>query len=119
MTATVTGRESNSNQNTTIAALVHVAGLFFGFFAIAFVYLATDDEFTKVNAANALNWHVPLSLIALLVVIIGITVSEPAGVAIAMILALATICFGLIASMKAYRGRAWKYPIAPEIIDFS
>ncbi|WP_083867293.1 DUF4870 domain-containing protein [Natrialba taiwanensis] len=116
MTANVTGRKSNSNQDTTIAALVHISGLFFGFFAIVFVYLVSDDEFAKANAANALNWHVPISLMAILVVIIGIGVSELAGVAIAIIIAMATICFALIASMKAYQGREWKYPIVPQII---
>jgi uncharacterized membrane protein len=116
MTANATGRKSSPDQNTTIAALVHVAGLFFGFFAIAFVYLVTDDAFAKSNAANALNWHLPLSLIAVIVVIIGITVSELAGVAMAIIIAMATICVALVASMKAYRGRAWKYPIVPQLI---
>ncbi|MDS0260966.1 DUF4870 domain-containing protein [Haloarcula sp. S1CR25-12] len=119
MTANSTGRRNSPNQNTTIAALVHVAGLFFGFVAIAFAYLVTDDEFTKANAANALNWHVPVALIAVPVAVIGVVVSETAGVAIAMIIAIGTICFALIASMKAYRGRAWKYPLVPSVISTS
>jgi uncharacterized Tic20 family protein len=119
MTANTTRRRNSPNQNTTIAALVHVAGLFFGFVAVAFAYLITDDEFTKANAANALNWHVPVSLIAVLVPVIGIAVSEIAGVAIAMIIAVGTICFALMASMKAYRGRAWKYPLVPNVINTS
>ncbi len=116
MTANVTGKKRNSTRNTTTAALVHIAGLFFGFFAIAFVYLATDDEFAKTNAANALNWHLPLSLIAILVGMIGLGVSELAGVAIAITIAIATICVALIASTKAYKGQAWKYPLVPQLI---
>lgn len=116
MTANVTGRKSNSNQDTTIAALVHIVGLFFGLFALVLIYLVSDDEFAKANAANALNWHGPISLMAILVVIIGLGVSELAGVAIAIILVMATICFALIASKKAYQGQAWKYPIVPQII---
>lgn len=116
MTANVTGKRSNSTQNTTIAALVHIAGLFFGFIGITFVYLASEDEFAKTNAANALNWHLPLSLMAILVVMIGLGVSELAGVALAILIAIATICFALIASMKAYQGQAWKYPIVHQLI---
>lgn len=116
MTANGTQPKRDSNQDTTTAALVHIAGLLFGFFAISFVYLASDDAFIKENAANALNWHVPLSLVAILVAVIGIGVSEIAGLAIAMIIAIATIGFALIASMNAYQGRAWKYPIVPQMI---
>ncbi|WP_434531484.1 DUF4870 domain-containing protein (plasmid) [Haloarcula sp. NS06] len=116
MTASATGKESNRNQNTAIAALVHIAGLLFGFFAIAFVYLVSDDNFIKANAANALNWHVPMSLVAVFVAITGIVVGELIGVALAILIAVATICFALIASMKAYQGQAWKYPIFYQMI---
>jgi uncharacterized membrane protein len=116
MTTNVAGKKRNSNQDTTTAALVHVAGLLFGFFAVAFVYLLSDDEFTKVNAANALNWHVPISLVAVLVAIVGIGASELAGVALAILIAVATICLALTASLKAYQGQAWKYPIVPQLI---
>ena len=116
MTANVTERKSHSNQNTTIAALVHIAGLLFGFFALALVYLASDNEFTKSNAANALNWHIPISLVAILVAMIGLGVSELVGVAIALLIATATICFAVIACIKAYEGQAWQYPIVPQLI---
>lgn len=116
MTANGTGRKPESDRDTTVGALVHVAGLFFGLFALALVYLVADDEFAKANAANALNWHVPLSLVAVVAVGIGIGVSELAGVAIAILVAIATICFALIASVKAHRGRAWEYPIVPQLI---
>lgn len=116
MTANVTQAKSNSNRETSAAALVHIVGLFFGFFAISFVYLASDEGFVKENAANALNWHVPLSLLAVLVVVIGIGVSEIAGVAISILIAVTTICFALVASVNAYRGRAWNYPVVPQMI---
>jgi Chloroplast import component protein (Tic20). len=84
--------------------------------AIAFVYLATDDDFIRKNAMNALHWHVPVSVIAIVVVVFGVVVSEIAGVALAVTLAIATICAALIASMKARNGRAWKYPVVSQLL---
>jgi len=103
-------------QDTTISSLVHIAGIFFGFIVITLIYFVSKDEFTKENAANALNWHIPMSLAAIVVVLVGIGVSEVAGLAMAISIAIATVCFALVASMKAYQGRAWKYPIVPEFI---
>jgi uncharacterized membrane protein len=116
MTANSTESKSDRNQNTTVAALVHIAGLLFGFIAIAFVYLSTDDEFIRENAMNALNWHVPVSLLAIVVVVLGIVVSETAGVALAVTIGIITVCVALIASMKARHGRAWKYPVVPQLL---
>ncbi len=96
--------------------LVHIAGLFFGFFALVFVYLASNDDFTKKNAANALNWHLPMSVVAIVVVMLGVWVSEPAGLAMGVSIAIATVCFSLIAGVKAYRGHAWKYPVVPQLL---
>lgn len=116
MTAGVTKRDGNGSRNTTVAALVHISGLLFGFFALVFVYLVSNDQFIRENAANALSWHVPASLVAVLVVVVGIGVSEIAGVALAMAVSVATVCFALIASTRAYQGRAWTYPIVPQLV---
>lgn len=116
MTSNATGSKSDHNQNTTVAALVHIAGLLFGFIAIAFVYLATDDDFIQENAMNALQWHVPVSLIAIVVAFLGVVMSEVAGVTLAVTIAIATICAALIASMKARNGRAWKYPVVSQLL---
>ena len=109
------GRKSK-DQDTTISMFAHISGLFFGFFPIALIYLASEDEFTKENAANALNWHIPMSLAAILVALVGVGVSEVAGLAMALSIVIATVCFALIASLRAYQGQAWKYPIIPKLI---
>lgn len=116
MTTEFDDRRQEEQRDTTVATLVHVAGLCFGFFALAFVYLVTDDEFTRENAANALNWHIPVSLAAIVVVGIGIWVNEVAGVVLAVTVAVVTIVVALTASLAAYRGRAWEYPVVPQLI---
>ncbi len=107
------------DRDTDAAALVHIVGTLFGFVGVTLMYLLTDDRFTKQNAANALNWHVPVSLAAIVVVLIGLGVNELAGVAMAVTLAGATILFALIAALRAYRGDAWEYPLAPRFVTVS
>ncbi|WP_175507142.1 DUF4870 domain-containing protein [Halostagnicola kamekurae] len=107
--------QPGDTRDTTLAAFVHIAALFFGFFIIALVYFASDDSFARENAANALNWHIPLSLVAILVVFIGLVVNQFAGVVMAVGIGIATVCVALIASVKARQGKAWKYPIVPNL----
>lgn len=116
MTLNATGSKNDHDQSTSVAALVHIAGLLFGFIAIAFVYLATDDDFIRENAMNALHWHVPVSLIAIVVAVLGVVMSEVAGIALAVTLGVATICVALIATIKARNGQAWKYPVVSQLL---
>jgi uncharacterized Tic20 family protein len=111
-----TDTDRPSDQSTVVAAIVHVVGTLFGFVGVTLLYLVTEDVFTKQNAANALNWHVPVSLASIPVVLVGLGVSELAGVALAVTLAGATICFALVATVRAYRGDAWEYPLAPRLV---
>lgn len=113
MTATTA---ETRNPNTLIAPLVHAIGILFGVFGVAFVYVVSDDVFVEENARNALNWHIPVSLFAIGIPLVGVLISELVGVALAVSIALATVCFGLLASTKAYRGEAWQYPIVPQLL---
>lgn len=108
--------QPSESRDTSVATLVHIAGLFFGFFAIAIIYFTANDTFTRENAANALNWHIPLSLVAILVVLVGIGVNQLVGVVMAMGIVITTICFALIASVKARQDKAWEYPIVPNLV---
>lgn len=121
--------------------LVHGIALFTGFIGAGLVYVVSDNEFTKANARNALNWHVSvfaLFLVALTLFILGaddVTIltyefdailPEPLGLivfligavvlAIAILAAFLTIVFALIATGKAIAGTAWGYPFARSFV---
>lgn len=115
-TANQNSENRTEGQDTGIATLVHLAGLLFGVAAVAFIYLVSEDEFVRDNATNALNWHIPVSILGILTAVVGIGVSEPVGVAMAMVLAVATVCFAVVAGVKAYRGTAWRYPVSPRLV---
>ena len=102
--------------DTLTASLVHAIGLPTGLFGIAFVYFMSDDRFVKRNARNALNWHIPVSVFAVGIALIGVIASELVGVVMAVSVALATVCFALFATAKAYRGEAWPYPLVPQLL---
>lgn len=56
--STVASVDSPSGQRTILGVLVHLIGLIFGFIGAGVVYLLANDEFTKSNARNAVNWQV-------------------------------------------------------------
>jgi hypothetical protein len=123
--------------------LVHLLSLFTGIIGDGIIYLISNNEFTRANARNALNWHVSvlaLTIIAILVFIpgadeltIGGEVMEwsllpsPLGsvftfigillLLLVMLTWLLTLIFALIATIKAISGTAWKYPLAREFVE--
>ncbi|MXR52973.1 DUF4870 domain-containing protein [Halovenus sp. WSH3] len=102
--------------DTLIASLVHAIGLFSGLFGLVFVYLLSDDKFVERNARNALNWHIPLSALTVGIVLIGLAVSELAGVVLAVSAGVVTVSVALLASVRAYYGEAWPYPFVPQLL---
>ena len=117
--------------------LVHFFSLLLGFFGAGLVYLLSSHRFTRENARNALNWHLSVFLVAVIGLVMfflgaddvsagGETVELasilPAAIDtifalagwlllfIAVIGAVLTLIFAIIATAKAIYGSAWKYP---------
>ena len=135
-------------ERSMLGIFIHPITLFTGFFGIGiviavFVYLLSSHQFTRANARNALNWHLSVSLLAIIGLILfvlgadewttetGQTMSvsllpEPlatisliiGGVLLFLggVAGLLTIVFSIAATFKAIFGSAWPYPFAPDLI---
>ena len=121
--------------------LVHLVAIPTGAIGAGLVYLLSTNEFTRRNARNALDWH--LTVLAVTVVtfgslftyveltgqgITGVVVLSPpvTTVTFSVISALLflwtlvplwTFIVGCIAMGKATFGTAWRYPLAPAVVD--
>lgn len=99
--------------DTGIAALAHILGLLTWVVGPLVIYLSTDDEFAKENAANALNWQIMFTIYftisaVLVIVLIGFLLMP--------LLGLLDLIFCILAAVKATDGEAWEYPLTPNIV---
>lgn len=99
--------------DTGMAALSHVLALFTGFLGPLIIYLATDDDFAKENARNALNFQIILFIGFF---ISGILTLVLIGLLLLPILLIVDLVFCILAALKAKDGEAWKYPLTPDLI---
>lgn len=129
-------------RRSVTGVLVHPLALLTGGLAAIVIYLLARHEYTKANARNALNWYLSflaLFIIAILTFFLGADdlevagqpvewgiVPEPFGTVLALIgmglmvvvlfAMLATWIFGIVATIKAIFGTAWKYPLARSFV---
>lgn len=104
-------RPQNSDSET-ISALTHILGLVTWIGPII-VYLVTDDQFVKRNAANATNWQISF---ALWMVISGILSLALIGFVGLLILPVLDLAFCIVAAVKASDGESWNYPATIDIL---
>lgn len=112
---------------------VHLVGLATGAVGPGIVYLASNHEYTRENARNALNWYLCYTAVTLLTLgsllgwilvvdllpdVVGLLLFLPvfAAFEIVAFLTFLTLAFCLIATVKAIFGEAWAYPGAPDLI---
>ncbi len=103
---------------TSLAMLAHLGMLVGGFIVPLIIYLTTgaQDPFVKHHAAEALNFSITYlfaSLACMVMFFVGILVWP---LLIVAFLCLFTIAIGhfvllVMASIKAYRGEWWRYPV--------
>lgn len=112
----MTGQISQVNEqpDTTMGALPHILGLLFGFIGPLLVYVFSDDDFVRDNAAKALSWQVFFLIYSILafsstVILLGFLLL-PALVAM-------NIIFPIIAAVKASDGKVWSYPFTLDIVN--
>lgn len=103
----------SSQDNTTMAAIVHVLGLVTWIVGPAIVYFVTEDSFTKENAANALNWQIILTLYLF---VAGLSVFVLIGFVLTPLVMLVSLVFCILAAIKASDGEAWSYPATIDIV---
>lgn len=104
---------AGSRNDDVLAPLVHVLALFFWIFAPLVVFIVTEDEFVKRNAANALNWQISYAVYVLISAFLVIFV---VGILTAVLVGLMNLIFCVVAAVKAADGEAWKYPFTLDIV---
>ena len=97
------------------STLVHIGGIFFGFWAPLIGYLVFKDrgDFIRRHMATALNFQITMTLAAivgavLMLVLVGFLV-------IVAVWAL-EIILSIIAAMAANNGQPYKYPVTIEFV---
>lgn len=110
---TRTARAQNDGPDRTLAALTHVLGLFSWIIGPLVVYLVTEDEYAKENAANATNWQILFTIYMLLSVPLVLVL---VGFVLLLLLPAVNLVFCVIAAVKANEGETWSYPFTPDIL---
>jgi len=97
-----------AEQDKTLGILSHVLAIFTWVVGPLIVYVVADDEFTKDNARNALNWQISLTIYS---IVSGILTIVLIGIVMLAVLGLLNIVFCVMAAVKASDGETWEYPI--------
>ena len=104
-----------SKDDSTMAMLAHLLGIFFGFIPSLVIWLIKKDEspFVAQEACEALNFQITLIIGyaiagALMIIVIG-ALLFPA-------LYILNIVFCIIAAVASSKGQAYRYPFALRLI---
>jgi hypothetical protein len=108
------GEEKKFETNKTgLAALAHALGIITGFVGALIIYLVAEDEFSKDQAKEALNFQITITIAyivggILTMVFIGILVMWAAGII--------SLIFSIIGAVTANKGEKYRYPFAIRLI---
>ena len=118
--STASGREDKrdvetktSSVNTSLAALTHILALFTWIWGPLIVLLASEDEFVKQNARNAMNWQIFLTIYLIVSFVLMIFIIGFLTFATVLIL---DMVFCIVAAIKASDNKAWKYPLTANLL---
>jgi len=103
--------EENNTNNTTMAVLVHIIGLMSSFIGPLVIYLISNDEFTKQNAAKALNWQIMFIIFMIISFILSFVFIGFIGFIGLILFLLVDTIVCVIAAVRANEGEVWDYPI--------
>ncbi|KAF1686231.1 hypothetical protein B1992_08330 [Pseudoxanthomonas broegbernensis] len=107
----------SSNDDRTVALLVHLSGIILGFIVPLIVWLINKDKpekgFLNDQSKEALNFQITLLFVyivgtVLTIILIGALINFAAWIA--------CIVFSIIAGLAANKGEAYRYPFAIRLI---
>lgn len=104
---------AESRNDDVFAPLVHLLALFMWIFAPLVIFLATEDEFVKRNATNALNWQISYAVYMLISFFLIFFVI---GIMTLFVVAFLDLIFCVVAAVKASNGEAWEYPFSIDLV---
>jgi len=104
--------EATANK-TGMAALAHALGIITGFVGALIIYLVAEDEFSKDQAKEALNFQITITIAyivggILTFILIGMLVIWAAGIV--------SLIFSIIGAITANKGEKYRYPFAIRLI---
>ena len=104
-----------TSDDTTIAALTHIGGIFFGFIPSLIVWLIYKDKspFVADQALEALNFQITMAIAAFACIILMIIVI---GFFLIYVLGIVNLVLCIIAAVKAASGEQFRYPFALRLI---
>lgn len=108
-----TATPSTPHGDTTMAALTHLLALVTWILGPLVVYIVTEDDFTKKNSRNAINWQIAFTLYTIVSAFLALLLI---GFLFLAVLGILNLVFCVIAAVKASDGEAWKYPFTPDIV---
>lgn len=108
--------ELGRTQDTTLAILSHVGGLFTSWVAPLIIYLIKKDDadkFSAENAREALNFQITLIIWYFVCFILSFVLI---GLFLFWIVALANLVCSIVAAVKASNGVTYRYPLTLRLV---
>lgn len=104
-----------TSDDTTIAALTHIGGIFFGFIPSLIVWLIYKDKspFIADQALEALNFQITMAIGAFACILLMLILI---GIFMIWVLGIVNIVVCIIAAIKASSGEQFRYPFALRLI---
>ena len=96
-----------------VGPVVHLLGLTTGFFGPLVVYLILNEGHGKRNAANALNWQIMVLIFFTITAFLSLLLI---GFLLMPVVILLNVTFCIVASIKAFQGKTWSYPITYKFV---
>lgn len=108
--------KKSSNDEYVLAMLAHLLGLFTGFIGPLVIFLIKKEEPKSLvyeNARHALNFQLSLIIYC---VLSGFLVMVIVGIPLLFALSIFALIVQIVASMRAYEGEVYKYPLELKFI---
>ena len=110
------GRQIVSQDDRTWALVAHAGGLVTSFLIPLIIWLAKgdDSEFVRDQAKEALNFQITLLIASLIGA--ATTVCLGFGFLVLFAVGIADLVLSLVAALRAYDGRRYRYPATMRLI---
>lgn len=106
-----------SNNDTTLAMLAHVGGIFLGFVPALIIYLLKKDDrksqYVTVQSKEALNFQIT---VAIAMCVSSMLIILLIGVLFIFLIWISDVVFCIIAAIKTAGGDNYRYPITCRLI---
>ncbi len=106
--------EAQRYEDTGLAALAHILGMFTGFLGPLVIYmLRNEEDLPRDQAREVINFQITVKMAT-----IGSVLLIP--IAVGILLFLAVICgdliFSVAGTLAAYRGERYRYPVCLRLL---